>query len=138
MGKYNPNPAQLEAIAADNKKILISAGAGTGKSGTMAERVIRLITEGKANLLDMLVITFTNDAAESIRDKINNALRAKLADDPDNNVIRRNVTCIPASHISTIHSFCSDIVRNAASRLDIDSNYRIMETVSGTHTFMMR
>jgi len=121
------NEAQLAAINADNRKILVSAGAGAGKSGALTERIIRLIEEGKADLLQMLVITFTKDAAASIRGKIRKALTEKANDNHDNLNLGKSVQSLPASHISTIHSFCSDVVRQGASFLGIDDTFKIID-----------
>ena len=121
------NDAQLAAINANNRKIIVSAGAGAGKSGALTERIIRLIADGKADLLQMLVITFTRDAAASIRGKIRKALLEKKNDDPANLKIAQSVQSLPASHISTIHSFCSDVIRQDTSSLGIDDGFKILD-----------
>ena len=119
MGEHVYNDAQRKAIDADNHKILVSAGAGAGKSGTLTERIVRLIRQDKAKLTDMLVITFTKDAASSIRGKIGKALRENN-ESKTNSAIRDSIVMLPAAHISTIHSFCLDLVRTGSSLLDID------------------
>lgn len=121
------NEAQLSAINADNRKILVSAGAGAGKSGTLTERIVNLIETGKADLLQMLVITFTKDAAASIRQKIRDSLTEKAKADTSNLRLNESAQSMPASHISTIHSFCSDIVRQGAAYLGIDSAFTILD-----------
>lgn len=123
--KYNE--AQIKAINAENKKILISAGAGAGKSGTLTGRIVRLIKENKAKLLQMLVITFTKDAASSIRDKIRKALEKSQEGKDYNANINESVANLPVSHISTIHSFCADVIRQGASLLKIDTGFGIVD-----------
>lgn len=136
MGDHVYNEAQLEAINADNHKILVSAGAGAGKSGTLTERIIRLIREGKAKLSDMLVITFTKDAASSIRGKISKALRETAEAYADDSNIKEAMVMIPAAHISTIHSFCLDMVRTGSSLLDIDPTSSVVDDAEWDSYFM--
>lgn len=121
------NKAQIEAINADNKKILISAGAGAGKSGTLTGRIVKLIEENKSKLLQMLVITFTRDAASSIKDKIRKALEENQKSEKYNANINDSIANLPVSHISTIHSFCADVVRQGASLLKIDTGFSIVD-----------
>lgn len=118
------NIDQTAAINADNPCILASAGAGSGKSTVMTERVMRLIREGKSTIDHMLVITFTNDAASSIRDKIHRALFSELSSD----VCRLNAGLFDKACIATIHKFCERVLRSGAALVDISQDFGVMDT----------
>lgn len=119
---------QIDAFSLDNREILVSAAAGSGKTAVMVERILRLITD-EENCTDidrLLVVTFTKKAAESMREKIRKELEKRLSANPDNEHLQRQMLLINHAHISTIDSFCSFIVRNYFYLTDdVSSNYRI-------------
>ena len=127
------NERQKAAINAENPVILASAGAGTGKTTVMTERIVRLIRDGSASLNDMIVITFTREAAHSMREKINEKLTASLKeaqaagrmDEVDR--IDRNIKMLPVSAISTIDSFCSQVVRHGYYIVNAPSSFSIVD-----------
>ena len=133
----NMNNAQLKAVNAENKTILVSAGAGTGKSTAMTERVMRVLLEGKADLSQMLVVTFTREAAGSIRKKIRKALQDACdgADEEKTKIARLNLDLLPTSQISTIHSFCGNVVRNGSVQINIDTGFQILDEGKRTDMF---
>lgn len=120
------NPSQLEAVKADNHKILVSAGAGAGKSGTLAERVARLIVDGKANLAQMLIMSFNREAAYSIRRGISKTLQSAYEESGNEN-LKESISLLYSADISTIHSFCMDLVKSGAAILDIDETSGIID-----------
>ena len=85
-------PSQLEAIKIKDRAILVSAAAGSGKTATLTERIIRKIKGTKdsdpektihgADISKMLIVTFTRPAAAELRVKIFNALSEALAENP--------------------------------------------------------
>ena len=69
------NASQLEAINAQNQNILVSAAAGSGKTTVMVEKIKEtLIQHAEASISQFLVITFTKDAAQNMKDKLRNLL----------------------------------------------------------------
>ena len=73
---------QLKAIETLDKSVLVSAAAGSGKTSVLIERIIRIILEGKANVDEMLVVTFTNSAASELKLRLAAAIRKRMADQP--------------------------------------------------------
>ena len=118
---------QLSAINAENRKIIVSAGAGSGKSTAMTERVMRLIEKTGVTLDHMLVITFTRDAASSMRKKIYNALRNAIDTGKFSKPIYDSYTQMPFAQISTIHSFCASVIRESASLVNVSTDFRNIE-----------
>lgn len=113
---------QLQAIRADNENILVSAAAGSGKTSVMIERIIRLIDEG-ASIERMLIVTFTRAAASEMKSRLAESLILNADTDfvPDRR--RRFVTeyhSISKSHISTLHTFCRDLLKEHFEEAGLD------------------
>lgn len=121
--------AQKKAIEACGKNILVSAAAGSGKTAVLVERVIQKITDSKTPLqIDRLLIaTFTNAAANNMQIKIREALKKRLDSNPDNEYLAKQLALLPKAAISTVHSFCQDLVRNNFHRLGLCADFEIGE-----------
>ncbi|MBQ4283787.1 MAG: UvrD-helicase domain-containing protein, partial [Lachnospira sp.] len=117
---------QLQAIETDNCNILVSAAAGSGKTAVLVRRIVRKITD-KDNPIDvdrMVVVTFTKAAAAEMRQRIRDALDELIEQEPDNELLQRQLTLLNNAHISTIDSFCLNIVRNHFADIDMDPVFR--------------
>ena len=73
--KYTPE--QIQAIETLDKSVLVSAAAGSGKTAILVERILRIILEGKANVDELLVVTFTNAAASEMKLRLASAIRKR-------------------------------------------------------------
>ena len=127
------NESQKAAIYAENHSILASAGAGAGKTSVMTERVgQQLLYHGK-KIEQMLVVTFTNEAAFSMREKIRSYLRSKAEDreTPDDvkEAAREALSRMSACHISTLHSFCKYVLQTGYMLVGIDPQFEIADDV---------
>ena len=120
-----PTPAQRRVIETLDRPLFVSAGAGSGKSSTLAERVAWALMpgsgEGGRPYLDgidqVLIITFTHAAADEIKDKVRARLRsAGLAE---------QALAVDGAWISTIHGMCSRIIRRHALELGVDPQFRM-------------
>lgn len=121
---------QNEAITVRNKNLLVSAAAGSGKTAVLTERIIRLVTEDKVSLENMLIVTFTNAAAGEMRERILSKLIDCLSiKDIDDKFIRNQIAIVNKSFIITVHSFCIDIVRKNFFKLSLDPNFKIGDPV---------
>ena len=121
--KSNYNPEQYEAIVASSKvNILISAGAGSGKTKTLSNRVNRLIVEGEVDPSALLVLTFTDNAAHEMEERI----VSSFTKDPDPEIRALGVKMLSA-HIQTFDSFSQYLVSTYASRLGIGSAISILD-----------
>ena len=87
MSKRSFNPSQTKAILHADSDILISAGAGSGKTATLTERIIRKILSGK-DISNMLIVTFTKEAANDLKNKIQKSIveRMKTATDKERSI----------------------------------------------------
>ena len=121
--KKDFNPEQYEAIvASSNENILISAGAGSGKTKTLSTRVNRLIVDKEVDPSALLVLTFTDNAAHEMEERIVNSFTK--SDDPE---VRALGVKMLSSHIQTFDSFSQYLVSTYASRLGIGSSISILD-----------
>ena len=125
----NWTDAQLKAITSRDKTLLVSAAAGSGKTATLTERIIRKLTDADApvDISDMLIVTFTRASAADLRAKISAALREALANDPVNAHLTKQLVKLSSAHISTIDSFYLDAVRKNFAKLSLSSGFRIAD-----------
>ena len=127
-------PQQQRVIAARNHNILVSAAAGSGKTAVLVERIIQMICDPEHPLdIDrLLVVTFTRAAAAQMRERIGQAISARLLTDPLNMHLQKQETLLHKAQITTIDSFCTWLLRNNFSEIDLDPGYRVMEEAENT------
>ncbi len=120
---------QMQAIALQNTEILLSAAAGSGKTATLIERIVSILSDEAQSVEceNLLVTTFTNAAAGEIKERIRKALKEKIHNDPSNMHLYKQFKNISRATISTLHSFCSDIIRKNASLIDIDPGFSVAD-----------
>ena len=119
--------AQLSAIEYRGKNLLVSAAAGSGKTATLTERIIRLITDEdiRADISRMLVVTFTRAAAAELRDRVAAALGVAAAKDPENRHLTEQLCRIGGAMICTMDSFFLSCVRPMFAEVGLPSDFRI-------------
>ncbi len=122
-------PEQHDAITARGCDLLVSAAAGAGKTAVLVERIIRQVTD-IYNPLDvdrLLVVTFTKAAAAEMRERINAAIARELNNNPDSLHLRRQLTLLNRASVTTLHSFCLDVLRRYFYKTDLDPAFRIAD-----------
>ena len=153
---------QLEAIGMTNRTVLLSAAAGSGKTATLTERLIRMITaeEDPLDVSRMVVATFTRAAAAELRERIASAvedsMRGAVAEEEallkeqnekgesaewkeslkrvrkKRENLLRASLLLPSATIRTIDSFCNDLVKSHAESLGLLPHYRILDEAEVT------
>jgi len=108
-------PEQRAAIDARSGSLLLSANAGSGKTSVMVERFVRAVSEDGVAIDAILAITFTDKAAAHLRERI----RARFAELGESDLAR----AVADAQISTIHGFCSRVLRSQALRAGIDPRF---------------
>ncbi len=134
MAKITFNQQQMAAIETSGNNILVAAGAGSGKTAALVERIIRQISrnDDPVDIDCLLSLTFTNAAASEMRQRIDEALTALLKKrGGEDQWLLRQLALLPQAHISTIHSFCLDVVRHNFYRLGLDNGFRIPSETEG-------
>lgn len=122
-------PQQRQAVENQGGKLLVSAAAGSGKTKVLVDRLMRYIqnVNDPANIDDFLIITYTKAAAAELRGKIAAKLSELIAADPTNRHLQQQMQRLYLAKISTVHGFCTDILRQYAYRLDISSDFRVAD-----------
>ena len=90
---YGFTGEQEKAIKTLDKSVLVSAAAGSGKTSVLIERIIRIILEGRANVDEMLVVTFTKAAASEMRSRLTSAIKKR----PPEQSLSKSYTIRPAA-----------------------------------------
>ncbi|MDI3114743.1 helicase-exonuclease AddAB subunit AddA [Clostridioides difficile] len=118
---------QLEVIESRECNLLVAAAAGSGKTAVLVERIIQMITsrENPIDIDKLLVVTFTNAAASEMRERIGDAIGKALDENPENKHLQNQLVLLNKSSITTIHSFCLDVIKSNFHRINLDPNFRI-------------
>ena len=122
----NWTTSQKQAIETSGCNILVSAAAGSGKTAVLVERIIRRITDhdNPVSIDRMVVVTFTKAAAAEMKQRIRLELDKLIELNPSDQNLIRQQTLVNNARITTIDSFCLDIVRNYFTETDIDPAFR--------------
>lgn len=117
---------QWEAISVRNSNVLVSAGAGSGKTAVLSERVLELVREG-ISVTDLIVLTFTNAAAAEMKERIRKKL---LVEGEHNQLVLESANKIDQSFITTFDSFCLYLVKKYNYVLNVDQNISIIDNIT--------
>ena len=117
---------QQAAVEHRGSALLISAGAGSGKTTVLIERLMRLVEEG-TDIDRFLLITYTRTAAAELKDRLSQAIAARLAFDPGNRHLRRQASLLYRARINTIHAFCGELIREYAAAADVRPDFRQLD-----------
>ena len=122
-------PQQLEAVTNRGGKLLVSAAAGSGKTKVLVDRLISYLTDpvDPANIDEFLIITFTKAAAAELRGKIASKLSERISQEPENRHLQQQLQRLYMTTISTVHSFCSDILHQFAYQVDLSADFRVAD-----------
>ena len=122
-------PQQEQVVYNRGGKLLVSAAAGSGKTKVLVDRLLSYVMDPvkPANLDDFLIITYTKAAAAELRGKIAAKLSERIAENPENRHLQQQMQRLYLAKISTVHSFCSDILREYAYHLDISADFRVAD-----------
>lgn len=120
---------QQAAIDTRGCDLLVAAAAGSGKTAVLVERIVKMITDtsNPTDIDTLLVVTFTNAAAAEMRERLGEAISKKLEEEPRNIHLQKQLTLLNRASISTIHSFCLEVIRNHFHLLDLDPSFRIAD-----------
>lgn len=118
---------QKNAIDLPVSDLIVSAAAGSGKTAVMAERILTRITgDNSVDIDKILVVTYTSAAAAEIKERIMKKIMEELSK-KRNEVLHNQLIKLPYAHISTIHSFCLNLIKKYFYLLDIDPSVKIAD-----------
>ena len=125
----NWTPEQSAAINVKNRAAVVSAAAGSGKTAVLVEKLLRILSDRNdpVSADRIVVVTFTNDAAAQMKQRLCAKLAEAAEQDPENDWLVSQQSLIPSAKISTIHSFCFDMIRGNSALIDVDSGFRVLD-----------
>ena len=123
--KISWTQSQQQAISTDDKNIIVSAAAGSGKTAVLTQRIVKLVAKDKKNITDMLILTFTNAAANEMKSRIQKKLSEALHQNPDNTHLKNQIAKVSFADISTMHAFCMRLLRENFEIPNIDPSFSI-------------
>jgi DNA helicase-2/ATP-dependent DNA helicase PcrA len=115
----NLNESQLEAVTTSEGPLLVIAGAGSGKTRVLTRRLAHILFERLAEPYQLLAVTFTNKAAQEMKERVNKLLGGEIT----------------SLNVSTFHSFCAKFLRKEGETLGFSSNFTIFDS-SDTETLI--
>ena len=126
---FKPTPEQKKIIDARNTSLLVSAAAGSGKTAVLVERIVSLVCDEKdpVDIDRILVVTFTQAAAAEMKERVLKRINEKLEEDPENEHLQKQVTLVHQALITTIDSFCLDVIRNHFQEVGIEPDFRVSD-----------
>ena len=118
---------QEQVIGHSEGDLLVAAAAGSGKTAVLVERIVTMLQdrEHPIDIDRMLVVTFTRAAAAEMRERIGNRIAALIAEQPENEQLQRQQLLLHHARITTIDSFCMQVVREFFHTINIDPGFRI-------------
>lgn len=111
MGSFEPTPQQRRAMEDRGGSLLVSAAAGSGKTKVLVERLFGYMERERCRIDDFLIITFTKAAAAELRGRIAAELSQRVARQPENMHLRRQMMRVYQADIKTVDAFCGSLLR---------------------------
>ena len=120
---------QQKVIDTRRKNVLVSAAAGSGKTAVLVERIVSLVCDekNKIDIDELLVVTFTKAAAAEMRERVCRRISEKLEENPSSEHLQKQYALVHRAMITTIDSFCLNVVRNHFREIDFDPDFRVMD-----------
>lgn len=120
---------QLDAINSYGKATVVSAAAGSGKTAVLVERTIRMLSDENLGIEAdrLLAVTFTNDAANNMKEKLSSAMTKALEENSQNHWVQKQKDLLSLATICTIDAFCMELVKNNINDLEISGNFTLLD-----------
>ena len=109
--------------------LVVEAAAGTGKTTAMVRRIVRVLAEGRANVREIVAVTFTEKAAGELKLRLRQQLEQERGVATTPGAARRlesAVHTLEEAHVSTIHGFCADLLRERPVEARVDPLFRVL------------
>ena len=110
-----------------NRHISVTAGAGSGKTAVLVHRYLKILLEKDLPPNQVVAITFTEKAAAELKQRVVNEVNIRLKEDPHNTQLERIKIGMLSAQISTIHAFCSRILREYPVEAGVDANFSVLQ-----------
>lgn len=120
---------QQNAIDIRDSSVIVSAAAGSGKTAVLTERLAQILSDRTARVRAdrVIAVTFTNDAASELRKRLDAKLRELIVNDPGNSYLMEQQTLLQGAKISTINSFCFELLRDNITEQGITAGFSVLD-----------
>ena len=129
---------ELIATALD-ETLVVEAAAGTGKTTELVGRIVRILADGCAEVDEIVAVTFTEKAAGELKLRLRERLdaeRASVSDDPQRRArLDKAMTGLEEAHVSTIHGFCADLLRERPVEAGVDPLFEVLTETASARLF---
>jgi ATP-dependent exoDNAse (exonuclease V) beta subunit len=112
-----------------DQTVVVEAAAGTGKTTELVHRIVRVLAEGRANVREIVAVTFTEKAAGELKLRLREQLETERRQATTREVAARldeAVQYLEEAHVSTIHGFCADLLRERPVEARVDPLFRVL------------
>ena len=112
-----------------DRTLVVEAAAGTGKTTELVNRIVRVLAEGRANVRELVAVTFTEKAAGELKLRLRQQLEIERRQAPSREAAARldeAVQNLEEAHVSTIHGFCADLLRERPVEARVDPLFRVL------------
>lgn len=120
---------QWRAIYSTNQDVLVAAAAGSGKTAVLVERIIKKIVneQNPMDVNELLVVTFTKASAAEMKHRIGSAIEEEISKNPSSVHLKKQLSLLNQASISTLHSFCQEVIKENYYKIDLDPNFRLAD-----------
>lgn len=120
---------QNDAINVRNSSVIVSAAAGSGKTAVLTERLAQILADKQSGVQAdrIIVVTFTNDASSELKKRLDAKLRTLIAENPGDTHLLKQQTLLQSARISTINSFCFELLRDNITDEGITSSFTVLD-----------
>src|SRR5215218_5698748 len=119
--------------------LIVEAAAGTGKTTELVGRIVTILAEGRADVGEIVAVTFTEKAAGELklrlRERLDNARTAAGADGDRRRLLDNALKGLEEAHVSTIHGFCADLLRERPVEAGIDPLFEVLTEPAAVRLF---
>lgn len=128
MSDFRFTEEQQRVLDVRQKNVIVSAQAGAGKTRILVERILNLVEKERVPLSEQLIVTFTNKAANEMKDRIRSGLVERVAQEgADRPWMLSQLHCVTGANIQTMHAFSLEILQEFFDRLGRDPGFHILE-----------
>ena len=111
-----------------DRSVLVAAAAGSGKTAVLVQRIINIILEGRADVDEMLIVTFTKAAASEMKMKLSRAIKKKMKESPEDRIrLQKQLDKLYKAYISTYDSFALRVVKEFFYKLDMEPKFSAID-----------
>jgi ATP-dependent helicase/nuclease subunit A len=109
--------------------LIVEAAAGTGKTTELVNRILRVLETGRATMIQIVAVTFTEKAAGELKLRLREALEQRRADASDADVqarLEEALKTLEDAHVNTIHGFCAELLRERPVEARVDPLFAVL------------